>query len=168
MDQSSQSRRFLKRGIAIGVVLALGGVGLYCDSCRDLVGSCLIYGPGSADYGYPLVGGLSLVRSSARGRAVCWFDEDCAKYERERSEYGEDQGCVLIDNDVTHLGWDNRFIVCHQANSPQAHERRSGWWIVDTRKRRRYGPMSRSRFESEITSLGISEIEIRRSEGWRQ
>lgn len=167
MQQRSKGRRFLNGLVAIVTVMALGVAVLSSDWCRNILADLLIHGPGSADYAYPLTGGLSLGRVSAHGRRISWHGDDCSEYEHERRKYGDRQGCCMVDADVTHLGWNDRFIVCYQADSPLAARRLSGWWIIDTREHRCYGPMNQIRFDSEGRDLGVADIEIRPVADWR-
>jgi hypothetical protein len=156
------SRRTLTR-LAFAVVAALL---LATGPCREFLGRVLIVGPGSADFAYPLTAGLSLERSSAGRHIIGWLDQDPADYEDARREYGGPEGYVLVDADVTALGWNERFIVCYQTDSPLAKERASGWWIIDTREHRRTGPMTEAQLRSCREKLGIGDMDIRAPEKW--
>lgn len=152
------------RSSFIAVLLAL----LWAPCCH-LLGYSLLdgFGPSSADYEYELPGGLLLFRAASNNRVVCWSDESYAQGVEAMRQYGLVQTSILIDADVSAIGWNERYIVCYQADAPQADERKTGWWIVDTQQRRRIGPMDEPEFRSRLEGLGIAGIQIEPPEHWR-
>lgn len=155
---------WLIRASTIAVLLVV-----ICVPCSYFVADRMLsgIGPGAADYNYELPGGLLLFRSASNMRVVCWSDEADPKRNEAMRQYRLADGWILIDADVSYIGWSDRYIVCYQTYSPQADERRTGWWIVDTQQRQRIGPMDEAELRSRLESLGIAGIAIKPPEEWR-
>jgi hypothetical protein len=109
-------------------------------------------GPGKSDYSVEICNGFHLGRSSLYHRGITGPERqliDPAKRSYLTNSW--------VDNDVTRVGWDDRFIVCYQHGSPDAEEPTSGWWIIDTIARQRYGPYDEQAYRSKLKELNLHE-----------
>jgi len=137
------------------------------EPCREMIGAALISGPGSADYSLPLPGGLALDRSSGKRHVIGWIDGAADDHVAKRDLYGVADSAVLIDADVTALGWNERYIVCEQSLSDLARDPTTGWWIIDTEKHERVGPLVHDEFLRQVARAGIMPLVIRAPDDWR-
>ncbi len=116
------------------VIVFAGVASLWVDSW--------IPGPGRADYSFDLIEDYVFIRSASN-----------------RREIGQDDGGIgatlVVERDVTQMGWDDRYIVCYQ--EPKADTGYStGWWIIDTQTHSRHGPMESDAYQEMFEQLGIS------------
>ena len=88
-------------------------------------------GPGAADYGMSLPGGYCLDRYSSQHRSISGPKRQVSGGLTTR----------WVDEDVNRIGWDDRYIVCHQRqvmpSSPRGVAPAIGWWIIDMDSQKR-------------------------------
>jgi hypothetical protein len=109
----------------------------------------VIVGPGQADYSFDLVEGYFFVRAGPNRRSV---DRESG-YAALPGDRGAPR-IPVIDWDVTHLGWNERFIVCFQSFNEDA-DKLSGWWIIDTLDHSRFGPLNKDAYLERLRTLNI-------------
>src|SRR5262249_44420899 len=81
---------------------------------------------------------------------------------------------LKVGSDVTALGWDSRFIICEQterdAESTQRPARQPSlcsWWVVDTVKQKRFGPVAQTDLPRIAEELRICPpIRVYHTEAW--
>ena len=112
-------------------------------------------GPGHGDNSVPLVSDVSLMRTSASSRLLV-----------------SDRGDISVPDDVLEVGWNDRYILCHQYG-PRPDGRSvfpqgspvSSWWILDTESRKVYARLTFEAYERKLRELGVPDsIELRSTE----
>jgi hypothetical protein len=151
--------------LIIPLVVVLLGISLLC---LPFLGAFMIAGPGTADYAFALPGGLSLIRSSGQQHFIGWETMNGAEVTQGRCRYGVNSGGILVYADVTNLGWDDRYIICFQEDSPLAGERLSGWWLIDTQECRRTGPLDKTELESHLKKLRLADVVMQHPDAWNR
>lgn len=130
------------------VVFLLSFFGIACyGGCWYVSG---LVSPGRADYGFEILNGYELWRTSSRSRSI-------------------DSGAGgRIDADVRRLAWDSRYIfaerfgprIPHNATSPQGKDYLD-YWIIDTNEQMIDGPLDKDTFYENATKLtGRASIQL--------
>lgn len=151
-----EQRLALKIAISVAVVWAVVTFGILClRGCLFRAGQAFVdtAGPGNSDYSMDIIEDFALFRCSRRARSVIRWDGP--------SKGG---GTSWVDEDVTSLGWDERFIVCYQG-PPRAGSRTAtkqtrfltGWWIIDTETLEKHGPFDKEAYLEKMQQLGFEE-----------
>lgn len=145
----------------------------------------LLFGPGPADYGYPVAAGYALIRSSGHQISVTPVGG------------GPRDPARMILPKVTKVAWTDRYVIAEQvelqprnpsnpdcgrapgtfvperpaADSSDCYEQPNGvfhYWILDTNLQRTYGPYDAATFELERQALGLGSLVLKDPRAYAQ
>jgi len=118
--------------------------------CLKAVGDVLLegFGPGASDYAIPLVSDFELCRTSSKTRFI---------HGPNRETGPNSSSHIWVDFDVRELGCNETYIVCHQEGIDHESSTEPGWWIIDTLKLERYGPLDKQGYKTQLTELGATK-----------
>jgi hypothetical protein len=130
-----------RRRALLGALLAVWGA---------LIISC-----GLQDYDYEMCGGYCVVRSSAHEVVVA--------PKLGKSSWAT-RAPTAIAAKVVEVAWDHRFVIAKRQHLTRARSGRTNkpltgnydFWVIDTRDKVRYGPLSEVEFTVTRTELGVS------------
>ncbi len=108
---------------------------------------------GVSDYEINLPGNLSINRLSANEVNISPYEGDNV------------WGTPIVPTKVTHVGWDNRYIVAIQQEISETDNMK--YWIINIKTQETIGPYSKADYELRTKELLLDNIEIKKLEEYR-